>query len=134
MVRRTLQDALAPDKLAFIKRGPNGGGSQEAKRETKTTIDLDVPQGDEIESGEKPSKTMRRSSRERGEPEATEILDGLLVSVTIRLPRRTSQALNRAWMERKLINHKATKQDVVEEVLKDWLDKKGYLGQSRQRN
>ncbi|BBO34268.1 hypothetical protein PLANPX_3880 [Lacipirellula parvula] len=52
----------------------------------------------------------------------------MLVPVTIRLPRRTAQALRRAHLEQRLKDAKPdTQQEIAEEALADWLAKYGYL-------
>ncbi len=132
MVRRSLHDALAPEKIAFIESGPNTGnesGRSEPERARKTTtIDIETSKSANADHGQAKPKSARRSSRGHLQPEATEILDEVLVPVTIRLPRRISQALRRAYLEQKLKNAKPdTLQEIGEEAMTNWLNKNGYL-------
>ena len=75
-------------------------------------------------------KAARRSSRGRqsqASPEASEILDQVLVPVTIRLQHRTAQALKRAYLEQKLRHAKPdTLQEIGEEAFAQWLTKNDY--------
>lgn len=129
--RRSLGDALemTPAKLAFIKgQGAEGEKQVAAKVEARQdaaekTIDLEAPKAQN-------QKAARRSSRGRqsqDSPEASEILDQVLVPVTIRLPHRTAQALKRAYLEQKLRHAKPdTLQEIGEEAFAQWLTKNDY--------
>src|SRR4051794_28216296 len=128
MVRRTLQDAFTPDKLAFIKRGAGDSkpDSEAKPAEHTKTIDLEDFKGTEDEKPETKVKNSRRTHRERPELDATAILDEVLVPVTIRVPRRTSQALKRAYLEQKLKNAKPdTLQEVGKQAFDQWLARNG---------
>lgn len=121
---------MTPAKLAFI-RGQDEEGVRQAVPEVQArqiaaekTIDLEP-------SKEQKPKASRRTGRGRSSqqlPDASEILDQVLVPKTIRLQRRTAQALERAYLEQKLMQAKpCTVQDIAEEALADWLEKAGYL-------
>jgi len=61
-------------------------------------------------------------------PEASDLLDQVLVPVTVRLPHRMAQALRRAHLEQRLKHAKPdTQQEIVEEALGDWLLRQGFL-------
>lgn len=75
-------------------------------------------------------RAVRRQSRGRSDsaPEASEVLDQVLVPVTFRLHHRVAQALRRAHLEQR-VNHAKpdTRQEIVDEALTAWLTKYGYL-------
>ena len=129
---------MTPAKLAFIK-GDSEASIQTAKKVAATTkavmektIDMPLPQTEAERAKEsKPRGPRRSSSRSRHDaPEATDILDQVLVPVTIRLPHRIAQALKRAYLEQRLKYAKPdTQQEIAEEALSDWLAKSGYLDQ-----
>jgi hypothetical protein len=125
-------DALTAEKLAFI-RGEKSAPPQgrPAKRDTaqgEQTIELETTTPNE----ELSERRQRRRSRGRGsrpeEPQASEILDQMLVPVTIRLKHRTAQALKRAALEQKLKHVKPDQvQEIGEEAFTDWLTRSGYV-------
>lgn len=138
--RRSLGAAMemSPEKRAFIQSGmipkeaaamPN---ATEAPRE-ETTIDLPTPQPAVENPQDFKEKTpTKRPSRGRGQqqtqPDASDILDQVLVPVTIRLPHRMAQALKRVYLEQRLRHAKPdTQQEIVEEALEEWLSKQGFL-------
>lgn len=119
---------MTPEKLAFIK-----GKSQAAavasvaapvtKVEEKT-IEVSVTKKDTKSERELTPRLTRRTARRptKDTPGASEVLDQVLVPVTIRLPHRTAQALRRAYLEQRLKHAKPdTQQEIVEEALGDWL-------------
>ena len=124
---------LSPDKLAFIHGTEVQPSKQEPEKvkatEPEKTIDLGEEKAEP--TGESPRPQKRRSrgrSAAQDEPEANEILDRMLVPVTIRLQNRTAQALKRASLERELQRMRPHKvQDIAEEAIADWLTKSGYL-------
>jgi hypothetical protein len=131
--RRSLGDALTPEKLAFIHGDRN-------KAAPAPTVKTPAPQTEKIievnegadETEERNVRPQRRRSRGRStvqdEPEASEILDRMLVPVTIRLQNRTAQALKRASLERELQRVRPHKvQDIAEEAIVEWLSKSDYL-------
>jgi hypothetical protein len=136
--RRSLGDAMemTPAKLAFIKGEPASqanASSAESSPATSTneqTIELELPTAI-AEQPKVRAKGSRRSSRGRspeGAPEASEILDQVLVPVTIRLQRRVAQALRRAYLEQRLRHAKPdTQQEIVEEAIADWLAEHHFL-------
>lgn len=124
---------MTPEKLAFIK----GQSKPEA-----TTQVTPPPKAEEkiIEVATSPAETppasdpapvrSRRTSRRSPQevPQASDVLDQLLVPVTIRLPHRTAQALRRAYLEQRLKHAKPdTQQEIVEEALGDWLSRHGFM-------
>jgi hypothetical protein len=127
---------MTPEKLAFIKRGSEAPNQTATKPGAATsvlsekTIDVSTPQAEAESAKEsKPRGPRRTSSRSRQDaPESNEILDQVLVPVTIRLPHRIAHALKRAYLEQRLKYAKPdTQQEIAEEALTDWLTKSGYL-------
>lgn len=128
---------MTPEKLAFIKGQTvkdskvSAVESPAAKVTVEKTIELELSTPEDEASKEPRSKPGRRSTRGRssqGKPEASELLDQVLVPVTIRLPRRIAQALRRACLEQQLrhaIPH--TQQDIVDEALTQWLSTHEFL-------
>jgi hypothetical protein len=134
--RKSLADAMtmSPEKLAFIEQGNTGKERSEASTQLKTpqkTIDIQMPTHSE-ESMQPKVRYSRQQRRSRGardeQPDASEILDHVLVPVTIRLQHRTTQALRRAYLEQRLMHAKPdTQQEIVEVALGEWLLKRGFL-------
>lgn len=133
--RRSLGDAMTmtPEKVAFIHGSAVKDQKAEAVRKVtpvpETTIELEspvaVPPGENTATRQ-PRARRRRQAKEQ--PQATEILDQMLVPVTIRLQRKTAQALKRAHLEQRLNQAKPdTQQEIVEEALGDWLAGRGLL-------
>jgi len=124
--RRSLGEALiTPDKLAFIK-------GSEAKPQTETAkvkeIELTTVSNEEPKATDKQPRSTRKRAREDEAPEATEVLDEMLVSRTARFQYRTAQALTRAHLERKLKRLKpTTQQEIIEIAVQSWLKDHGYL-------
>jgi hypothetical protein len=131
--RRSLGDALTPEKVAFIRGDKTPPTTTPAlkkqTREPETTIELDMPSTESIDPGEKQRRRRGRGRTARQhEPQASEILDQMLVPVTIRLTHRTAQALKRAALEQKLKHLKPDQvQEIGEDAFTDWLTKSGYL-------
>lgn len=129
--RRTLGDAMTPEKIAFIQGSAGKQGkalrAEEKPQAPAKTIELN----ERASSGETEAGSSRRRSRGRAreaQPQASEILDQVLVPVTLRLQHRTAQALKRAYLEQKLKHAKPdTLQEIGEEALSDWLAGNGYL-------
>src|SRR4051812_22346812 len=97
--RRSLSDAMTPEKMAFI----SGGEAKKTPPADKVKVIETVLEGtDETKPTEKRTRAKSRVAREEHEPEANEVLDELLVSRTARFQYRTAQALTRAHLERKL--------------------------------
>lgn len=127
---------MTPAKLAFIK-------GQETKEAKRTTVEAPAAKLPVENAAEAPSATntakptesrslaSRRTSRSRttqATPEASDLLDQVLVPVTVRLPHRMAQALRPAHLEQRLKQAKPdTQQEIVEEALGDWLFRQGYL-------
>jgi hypothetical protein len=133
--RRSIGDAMTmtPAKLAFIK----GEGAKQTKDEravvtdrkskVETTIALEEPTADKGPPIKTRPRTNRRTNRSIKAPEASEVLDQVLVPVTFRLSHRTAQAVKRAYLEQKLKLAKPdTLQEIGEEALSDWLTRNGF--------
>jgi hypothetical protein len=128
---------MTPEKIAFIE-----GRSAKAERQNSSkpradtgsadkTIDVKLSRGESANPPEQSNAPSRRTNRSRSRheaPDASELLDQVLVPVTIRLQHRTAQALKRAYLKQKLKHLKPdTVQKIGEEALTDWLGKAGYL-------
>lgn len=132
--RRSIGAAMemTPEKLAFIKGETNqtlpSQPSSSRKAEEEIADLIASANGSETvkDPAIRPQRKNRRSSHEM--PRASEVLDQVLVPVTIRLPRRTAQALRRAYLEQRLKSAKPdTQQEIAEEALVEWLGRFGYL-------
>ena len=127
---------MSPEKVAFIQGDAAPKVTSPAVAPVpaqlqKKTIELGEPSTAKEVAEEGKSRTTRRQSRGRStqqQPEVSEILDQVLVPVTIRLQHRTAQALRRAYLEQRLRHAKPdTQQEIVEEALGDWLSRQGFL-------
>ncbi len=123
---------MTPEKLAFIQgqsKTPPRAPAVSPDRPEPKTIDLEVSPKGPAASDVTPSKTRRSARRPQQEtPGASQVLDQVLVPVTIRLPHRTAQALRRAYLEQRLKYAKPdTQQEIVEEALSEWLSRQGFL-------
>jgi hypothetical protein len=134
--RKSLVDAMAmsPEKLAFIKQGNTVKERSESPAQPETpqkekTIDLQLPtRTDEKPKPRHPRQQSRGRGTRDGQPDASEILDQVLIPVTIRLQHRTTQALRRAYLEQRLNHGKPdTQQEIVEVAVGEWLTKHGFL-------
>ena len=134
--RRTLGDAikLSPEKMAFIKgetdEKPATLPNDTTRGTPEKSIDVKISSSDEKPQAaiEKPQRRSSRIRQSRDIPEASEVLDQVLVPVTIRLHHKTSQLLKRAYLEQKLKHAKPdTLQEIGEEAISDWLLRFGYL-------
>jgi len=137
--RRSLVDAMdmTPEKMAFIKGQPVKEPklapveSPTTKATVEKTIELEATKLEPEPQREPRSRTGRRPARIRSGqegPEASELLDQVLVPVTIRLQHRTAQTLRRAYLEQRLKHAKPdTQQKIVEEAIGDWLFRQGFL-------
>jgi hypothetical protein len=125
--RKTVGDAMTPEQVAFIRgdketKAPEIAGGPKASK----TIELTRPKVEE--SAESTPKRRSRARNRDAQPETSEILDQVLVPITLRLQHRTAQALKRAYLEQKLKHAKPdTLQEIGEEALSDWLEKEGYI-------
>jgi len=120
--RRTLGDAMTPEKIAFIRNK-----DEKAPQVQEKTVELRDPAPSE-QTEAIPSRSRSRGRARPVEPQARELLDQVLVPVTMRLQHRTAQALKRAYLEQKLKHLRPdTLQQIGEEALVDWLIKAGYL-------
>lgn len=128
---------MTPAKLAFIKgqetkeTKPEAVEAAASKLPVEKIVDLQQPAAENVESQESRSRAIRRNVRGRSRqavPEASDVLDQVLVPVTVRLPHRMAQALRRAYLEQRLKHAKPdTQQEIVEEALGDWLSRQGFL-------
>lgn len=129
--RRTLGDALtlSPEKMAFIKGDETEDTASRAKRDAVVrTIDLPNPDAKEVDKAEPlPPRTVIRRQRSRGEaatPNASDVLDDLLIPLTTRLPHRLVQSLRRVCLEQRLRHAKPDSiQEIVETAIENWLAK-----------
>jgi len=125
---------MTPAKMAFIKgettaSAQTAGVAATTRPVTEKTVDVSLPKVETEAKKSKPRGPRRASSRLRqNAPESNEILDHVLVPVTIRLSHRVAQALKRAHLEQQLKYAKPdTLQEIAEEALSEWLAKSGYL-------
>ena len=131
--RRTLGDALtiSPEKLAFIKGDESAVKSSLSNPEPVVrTIEMAIT--DTKEAKEPEPKTPRtavrrqRPSSEAATPNASEVLDDLLVPLTTRLPHRLVQSLRRMCLEQRLRHAKPDSiQEIVEVAIDKWLSTRG---------
>ena len=129
---------MSPEKRAFIQSGikpqvpVKAAEVHEPQREEKT-VDLPSPTlAAETPQDFKTKAQAKRQSRGRGQqqaqPDASDILDQVLVPVTIRLPHRMAQALKVAYLQQRLRHVKPdTQQEIAEEALGEWLSSHGFL-------
>ena len=123
---------MTPEKLAFIKGQPAKEPklapveSSTAKGVVERTIERETTKPESEASREPRPRAGRRVTRHRSSqegPEASELLDQVLVPVTIRLQHRTAQARRRAYLEQRLKHAKPdTQQEIVEEAIQLWLE------------
>ena len=122
--RRSLGDAITPEKLAFIT-GAQPKPPQPVEK--VKVIEPPVSEPQEEKPIEKKPKNPRRLSREE-KPDAAEVLSQMKVAVTSRFQHRIAQALRRAHLERKLESIEPnTQQEIVEVAVEKWLNDHGYL-------
>jgi hypothetical protein len=132
--RRSIGAAMemTPEKLAFIKgQGKAGAAPPEVNTDAPPQAVEKVIDVKEAGKPAEPAVKVNRRASRRGSheaPGASEVLDQVLVPVTIRLPHRTAQALRRAYLEQRLKHAKPdTQQEIVEEALGEWLSRQGFL-------
>lgn len=122
--------SLTPEKVAFIKGTPAKEVSQAPEKKSvpvEKTMELE-PSAAETTQETPRSQRRRGRGRSSAQQQPNEILDQILVPVTIRLQHRTAQALKRAHLEQRLNHAKPdTQQEIVEEALEDWLTRRGFL-------
>jgi hypothetical protein len=76
-----------------------------------------------------PTPIRRAVSKQRARTAHTlaEYADAVLENVTTRLPRDTNERLTDAALRQRLKKvEPATRQDIINEALKEWLERKGY--------
>jgi hypothetical protein len=130
-----MEDAmsLSTAKLAFIHASDTDvGQSATWEMHSRPAEDQEVREPRQKASRQDVGRPDRRhrsldtSSADR--PRANEILDGMLVPVTIRLTHRTAQALKRAALEQKLNHRKPDQvQGISELAIAEWLRRSGFI-------
>lgn len=121
---------MSPEQKAFIQ----GGITPNERNELLQTREIARPQkknerepANASASETNPqSKPIKRQVRHRSNaPErsaASEVLDQMLVPVTVRLPHKLANSLRRAQLEQRLKHAKPdTQQEIVEQALGAWL-------------
>jgi hypothetical protein len=121
--RRSLGDALSisPEKLAFI----HGDEKPSIKRGPETASNtVDLPLSKETPQGQSTKPRRRNTERDLDLPNANDVLNEVLVSLTTKLPHRLIQSLRRLCLEQRLRHAKPDSiQDIVAAALQDWLAK-----------
>ncbi len=118
---------MSPEKLAFIKGDESAVKSSLPNPEPGVrTIELASTDTHEATKPELTTpRTTARRQRPRSEaatPNASEVLDELLIPLTTRLPHRLVQSLRRACLEQRLRHAKPDSiQEIVETALESWL-------------
>ncbi len=136
--RRSLAEAMtmSPEKVAFIKgdtaaKVTSREVAPESTKPREETIEVPEPAPAKEVREERKGRIVRRQERLRTvlhQPDANEILDRVLVSLTIRLPHRTAQALRRAYLEQRLAHSKPdTQQEIAQVAIGEWLSRHGFL-------
>lgn len=133
--RRSIGAAMemTPEKLAFIsaqsKPATASPPSTPREKEGVKTVEVVTSQKEpEKVKGSAVRPSRRNRSLPHESPGASEILDQVLVPVTIRLPRRIAHALKRAYLEQRLKCVKPDSlQEIAREALEEWLSRVGYL-------
>ncbi|BBO33409.1 hypothetical protein PLANPX_3021 [Lacipirellula parvula] len=123
---------MTPEKLAFINGQSKSTVVQtptSPPKEKKRTIDIAESRTKSRTEKDAPSRQQRATGRPpHGVPSSSEVLDQMLVPVTIRLSHRVANALRRAHLEQRLNHAKPdTQQEIVEEAIFGWLTKQGFL-------
>lgn len=132
--RRKLSDAikLSPETVAFIEGRAKPEPAQVKVLEKPVTLAANptTHPREAVDLGESTQQrpTERQHRRKgRSASDSDELLDQVLVPVTIRVPRRIAQSLRRAYLEQRLNSLKpGTQQEIVQEALTDWLNRNGY--------
>lgn len=117
---------MTPEKLAFIK----GEATKPLEAKPEKVVDVAPPPEPLAPVKETTPRSPRRSTRRISHetPDAYQVLDQVLVPVTIRLPHRTAQTLRRAYLEQRLKHAKPdTQQEIVEDAITDWLSRHGFF-------
>ena len=119
---------MTPAMKAFIKGEAETTASVAVKEIETSEVAADT-KAVESQKNSTPRATRRAGRRAGPEmPGASEILDQVLVPITIRVQHRTAHSLRRAHLEQRLSNSKPdTQQEIVEDALSDWLGKHGFL-------
>ena len=113
------QKKVAGRKVVAIQRVGMGNEQQEAVADTPSAESTD----------EAPLSALPRRPRSTTRPKSKPDLDEhvFLQNVTTRLRRETNELLTEAALRQRLKKETpATRQDIVEDALQDWLHKHGY--------
>lgn len=132
--RRSLGTAMemTPEKLAFISGQSKSTAVQTSTTPPKAverTIDIAESRTKSPTDKDAPPRQQRKTRRPSHDiPSSSEVLDRMLVPVTIRLSHRIANALRRAHLEQRLNHAKPdTQQEIVEEAIFGWLTMQGFL-------
>lgn len=122
---------LTAEKLAFIQgQGQKISPKTETRQSEEKLVEIETA-SESVESTKIAEPRVRRKTARRINsdiPVPSDVLDQVLVPVTIRLPHKIAQALKRAYLEQRLKHALPdTQQQIVEEALEVWLDKMEYL-------
>ena len=116
--RRSLDDALTPEKQAFLESGTPKPAKKSKPKEKKEIVPMNRPAPREEFMPQPPSPQAQL-------PQAA---FGGAYALNTRLDPLISTALLRASMERKIQRTPPFSQrDITNEALTDWLKKHGYL-------
>jgi hypothetical protein len=120
--RRSLDDALSKDELAFYATG-------EKSLPSSTTPAPSVPAAPSAAAAQIPERSLEASSQDDHALAApTRAVPLAFVGLNTRVSPATKRALKKAAMERELdLVEPFTLQDIVDEAVADWLRKEGYL-------
>lgn len=128
--RRSLGEALSlsTEKLAFIKGQESSTEEPSEKSRKPRTKTIDLSSVEETLDPEQEPRIRRPRSRQESEPtipNASEVLNEVLVPLTTRLPHRLVQSLRRLCLEQRLQHAKPDSiQEIIETCIEDWLAKK----------
>lgn len=126
--RRSLSSAMeiTPEKLAFIQ-----GTLPRPSEPARIPEPPSSKTASQALTGSSQQPKRPREKSQGSSPEVTDdsvLTEGLLVPLTTRLRPKTADGLRRAYLEQKLKRRQpATQQEIVEEALQGWLERKGYL-------
>jgi hypothetical protein len=103
--RRSMSDALSPEKVAFLRGEP--------EEESPRTPERSTPQRGTVEKLQRPLPPSAGRGR---------------ITVTVRLEPDVAEALSQASAERKMKRLEPyTQQDIIGDALKQWLREAGFL-------
>ncbi len=126
--RKSIGEAMkmTPEKLAFIQGEGNSHKPTSVKERPSTEVEQVVEIDPVTQRVNRPKVAKRRDRM--SELDAADVLDQLMVPMTMRLQHRTAQALKRASLELRLRRAEvASLQEIADEALSQWLTKHGFL-------